>query len=78
MRRWIAVAVGGVGLGALLRRRRSVPSAQLETHVEELREKLAQSRAAGAAEPEVPAANDVDGRRRDLHERTRRAIDDLS
>ena len=75
MKRFVAVAVGGLGLGALLRRRLRQPSGP-EEHAAELRERLAESRAAEAAATSQP--DDVDGRRRDLHERTRRSIDELS
>lgn len=72
------LGLGGLGLGALLRRRRR-PSVTAPK-AEELRAKLAASRAdAAPAEPEpaAPAADDVDARRADVHERARRALGEL-
>jgi hypothetical protein len=85
MKRFLAVFVGGLGFGALLRRRkRAVPvaaSSDTDTLAEELRAKLAESRAV-AEEPvveetvkEEPA--DLDARRRDVHDRARQALDEL-
>ena len=78
MKRLLALFAGGLGLGALLHRRRrvSVPAPKAE----ELRAKLAASRADVApVEPEPPAApaDDVDARRADVHERARRALGEL-
>jgi hypothetical protein len=83
MRRFLAVAAGAFGVGALLRRlrRRSAPA-------DELRAKLAESRSiaderdvAEAGETTVDAAPDpaadVDARRRDVHERARQSLDEL-
>jgi hypothetical protein len=78
MRRLLALAVGGLGLGAFLRRRRAKPPAPEESHASELREKLAEARAAEVEQPPEPPADELDGRRRDIHERTRRSIDELS
>jgi len=85
LKRLIALAAGAFGVRALLRRRgrREAPA------VDELRAKLAESRAvpestvdepAAAAEPEPEAepVDDVDARRADVHERARRSIDELS
>jgi hypothetical protein len=69
VKRLLAAAAAGLGLGALLRRRnRHTPA---EPPVDELRAKLAESRS--AEEPEA----DVDARRADVHERARKAIDEL-
>jgi hypothetical protein len=86
MKRLAALFVGGLGLGALLRRRRRVVSApatpDADSLAEELRAKLAESRAT-ADEPaaEEPALEeepgDLDSRRRDVHERARKALDEL-
>ena len=82
MKRLLAVFAGGLGIGALLRRRRrrSVPAVEPESSLaEELRSKLAESRAAeaeAAAEP-VPEETDLEARRREVHERTRQSIDEL-
>jgi len=80
LKRLLAILAGGLGLGALLRRRQqrraaAAPQAQL---ADELREKLAESRAAEAEEAAPPALDDdVDGRRNDVHQRARGAIDEL-
>jgi hypothetical protein len=68
VKRLLALLVGGLGIRALLRRRGGPPAA--EPPVEELRAKLAAQR-----EPE-PEPN-VDSRRADVHDRARRAIDEL-
>jgi hypothetical protein len=70
----LALLAGGLGLGALLHRRRR-PSAPAP-NADELRAKLAASRVdAAPAEPEP--ADDVDARRADVHERARRALGEL-
>jgi hypothetical protein len=81
MRRWIAVAAGLFGLVAYLRRRRGASQAEVEP-ADELRAKLAESRA--AAEPESapqdesePREDAVGERRQDVHDRARAAIDEL-
>ena len=81
---------GALGLGALWRRRqREEAPASLDAGpdpAEELRSRLAESRAAAEedapAESEPPAgqdpeAPDPEARRRDLHERARASIDEL-
>jgi hypothetical protein len=85
----LAVAAGALGLAALLRRRRRRPHLSVEaapSPEDELRAKLAESRAIGderevdeAGETTVDAAPDPDpdARRRDVHERARRASNDL-
>jgi hypothetical protein len=85
VKRFLAVFVGGLGVGALLRgRRRAVPApaaADTDSLAEELRAKLAQSRAASeeasADEPAVSEPSDLDARRRDVHDRARQASDEL-
>jgi hypothetical protein len=72
MKRLLALLVGGLGIRALLRRR-GTPE-PVAAPAEELRARLAETRV--EPEPE-PAADDVDARRADVHERARRAIDDL-
>jgi hypothetical protein len=73
VKRLLAVAAGALGIRALLRRRNRPPA--VEPPVDELRQKLAQAK----AEAEAPvAAADVDTRRADVHERARKAIDELS
>ena len=84
MKRFLAAFVGGLGLGALLRRRRRPISAPVvvdtDSLAEELRAKLAESRAAPDApvvdEPAAPPS-DLDSRRRDVHDRARQALDEL-
>jgi hypothetical protein len=90
VRRLLVAVTGALGLGALWRRRqRQQASETLPAaggtgldHAEELRAKLAETRAgdgsAGAA-PEGPEAEEPDPetRRRELHERARSSIDEL-
>jgi hypothetical protein len=73
MKRLLALLVGGLGIRALLRRRGHAEP--VAAPVEELRAKLAETRVEPEPVPEPPA--DVDSRRADVHERARRAIDDL-
>ena len=84
MKRFMAVFVGGLGFGALLRRRkRAVPvasGADTDSLAEELRAKLAESRVATeepAADEPVAEPSDLDSRRRDVHDRARQALDEL-
>jgi hypothetical protein len=90
VRRLIAVLVGGFGLGAYLRRRRG-RAALPPSPAAELRARLDESRTAepapavepesapeSAPEPEPTLEGDLDARRREVHERARGAIDDLS
>jgi hypothetical protein len=70
VKRLLALLVGGLGIRALLRRRGGPQAA--EPPVEELRAKLAAQR-----EPEPEPEPDVDSRRADVHDRARRAIDEL-
>jgi hypothetical protein len=81
MKRFAAVFVGALGLGALLRRsRKPAPAepvpADTDSLAEELRAKLAESRAA-VEEPVVDEPADIDARRRDVHDRARQALDEL-
>jgi hypothetical protein len=85
MKRWIAAAVGLFGLVAYVRRRRQ-PAPPAVEPADELRAKLAQSKAESTAadEPEVvpepveEAEPDAVGeRRQDVHERARAAMDEL-
>jgi hypothetical protein len=81
VKRLLAVFAGGLGIGALLRRRRrsSAPVQPESSLADELRATLAESRAAeaeAAVEP-APAETDVEARRREVHERAKRSIDEL-
>src|SRR5712692_8408022 len=67
MRRLLALAVGGLGLGALIRRRRRRAPVEPQTSLaDELREKLVESR---AAQTEVAPAEESD-----VAARTRAAV----
>lgn len=89
MKRLLAGFVGGVGLGALLRRlRRRASTAELSP-AEELRSKLAAAEARVEAVEQEPAPDDpapdadvpvdeLDARRRDVHERARQSLDELA
>jgi hypothetical protein len=83
----VALLACGLGFGAYWRRRRRKRRSEPEVSpAEELRARLADSRAAEtepaeAAEPEAPEPDlegDLTRRRREVHERARGAIDDLS
>ena len=81
MKRLLAVVAGGLGIGALLRRRRRA-SAAVEPEsslADELRAKLAESRAAEGEAPTQPTTleTDLEARRREVHERAKRSIDEL-
>jgi hypothetical protein len=86
MKRFLAVAAGGLGVGALLRRRRRKAVDAEPDPAEELRTKLAESRTI-VGEREVDEAGettvdqapdpDPDARRKDVHARAREAIDEL-
>jgi hypothetical protein len=78
--RLVALLLGGFGLGAYLsrRRRHTEPG---DSPAEELRSKLAESRAAQdapAEEPPPELETELEQRRREVHDRARGAIDDLS
>ena len=75
MGRIAALLLGAAGIFAFWRRRRR-PEPEASP-AEELREKLAETRAA-EAEPEATVESDLEARRREVHERARGAIDDLS
>jgi hypothetical protein len=87
VQRLLALAALGVGIALLLRRRRRRSAAEtnvVSPHAEELRSRLAESRAAEeagqAAEQEAEAVateDDLDARRREVHERAQRSLDEL-
>ncbi len=94
MKRVVMAVVGALGLGALWGRRRhrgelaELPAATGSDPAEELRAKLAESKAVPAGEeaapdePVTPGGNgtpmDPEVRRRAVHERARASIDDLT
>jgi hypothetical protein len=86
VKRLLAVLAGGIGLGALLGRLRRRPAEPAVSPADELRAKLAEAESRAGEEavaPEPDAApspeepDDVTGRRRDVHDRARRALDEL-
>ena len=82
MKRLLALIAGGLGLGALLRRRSrpaavSSPAAELRARLDEARA-LEDDRAEfSSGETPIDEVPDVDGRRADVHARARQAIDEL-
>jgi hypothetical protein len=76
--RLAALVLGGFGLGAYIRSRRRRRPELEDSPADELRSKLAESRAAEIDPPEPSLEADLDERRRDVHDRARGAIDDLS
>ena len=74
MKRLLAVVLGGLGLRALLRRRRAAAE-PVEAPVDDLRQKLAEARA--AVEEQIDETPPVDDRRADVHARARQTIDEL-
>ena len=83
MKRLLALLAGGLGLGALLRRRRSRPALSASP-AEDLRAKLESSKGLEAerarfesGEMPVDQVPDVDTRRADVQARARQAIDEL-
>jgi hypothetical protein len=83
--KWIGGAVGGIAAYRFVRRQEAAlqPSAEPDVRADELRAKLAESRAAEpVAEPEPgeePAAEaeSPEERRRRVHEEGRAALDDM-
>jgi hypothetical protein len=73
VKRLLAVVAGGLGLGALWRRRRPRPAAPIPS-ADDLRAKLAESK---VEETPADASPGVDERRAGVHERARQAIDEL-
>jgi hypothetical protein len=72
----LALILGGLGLGALLRRRRRKQAEPEFSPADELKAKLAETRVEEEEEPVLEA--DLEARRREVHDRARGAIDDLS
>jgi hypothetical protein len=86
MKRFLAVAAGGLGLGAALRRRRRKAVDAEPDPAEELRTKLAESRTivderevdeAGQTTVDQAPDPDLDARRREVHARAREKLDEL-
>jgi hypothetical protein len=82
--RLLALAALAIALALLLRRRRQrsapAPAPGQTSLADELRARLAESRAAETAAQEEPAAapeSELDERRRDVHEAARRSLDEL-
>jgi len=79
VKRLLALLLGGLGLRALLRRQ-STPALE-PSPADDLRARLAESRATVEADREDADSGetpvDVDARRADVHARARQAIDDL-
>lgn len=77
MRKLVAALAGLLGIAWLRRRASPPPQPQLD-HAAELRAKLARTRVETRdAEPEPAEEQDVEARRRAVHERARRQIDEL-
>ena len=76
---WIGGAVGGLTAYRLLRRRPQVATDGPDARADELRAKLAESRADEpvADEPPEPEAESPDERRRRVHEEGRAALDEM-
>lgn len=68
--------VGALGVGAFWRRRRKRDEPEYSP-ADELKAKLAESRSEDEAEKPV-LETDLDARRREVHDKARGAIDDLS
>ena len=84
MKRFLAVAAGGLGLAGLLRRRRRKAVDARPDPADELRTKLAESRTIvddrevdEGGETPVDRAPDPAARRAEVHERARQALDEL-
>jgi hypothetical protein len=91
VRRLFALLVGGFGLGALVARRRlRAAGPHGPSPADELRRRLAETKAAAEPEPEPeadpeptdpeptdPEPTDPETRRRELHERARARLDEL-
>ena len=75
MKRLIALILGGLGLGALLKRRRAARPASAGAPADELRAKLAETRVEPEPAPTEPMG--VDERRADVHATARQALEDL-
>ncbi len=82
MRRGLAWLTGGLGVAGLLLyrrlRRAPAPEPAPAPHAEELRRKLDETRAReDAPAPESALTDDLETRRREVHERGRAAVDEM-
>jgi hypothetical protein len=84
VKRFLAALAGAIGLGALLSRRWRRRESRLEpSPADELRAKLAEADERtedGEQRPpadDAPSSSDADARRREVHGRARRALDEL-
>jgi hypothetical protein len=82
---WFLGAIGVAGLIAYLRRQRMPEPSELpEASADELRKTLEQTRQTAdqlgepGAAPEETDAGELEGRRQDVHERGRSALDEMS
>ncbi len=82
MKGLVALLLGGLGLRVLLKRRQAAQPGALEpTPADELRAKLAESRAEQPVEPEPAPEVEVSGtagRRQAVHDQARAALDELA
>ena len=76
MKRLLALLAGGLGLGALLRRRRPAPQ-PVSSPADELRLRLAESRSETDEAPPAEEPADAAARRAEVHARARNSIDEL-
>jgi hypothetical protein len=80
MFRRLLVLTGLVALAAYLLRRRPVRAVGVQPDVdpaEELRRKLDETRARAEPEPEPELSDDLDARRREVHDRARASADEM-
>ena len=78
MKGFLALLLGGFGLAAWLQRRRSRPAVE-GSPADELRAKLAETRTVEEpAQAPAPGPGDPEARRRSVHERARRELDELA
>jgi hypothetical protein len=74
----VALLVGALGVGAFWRRRRRKHDEPEYSPADELKAKLAESRSEEDESEKPVLETDLDARRREVHDRARGVIDDLS